>query len=205
MNDVAKASLYRELGFAPPYDSLDAALADAGLSSARKQRIAESKKDAVREVLEAQFLRVCSRGECVRLAPADRSGRAHTGAVSQETCDLCGGSVNLVAVEEMVAALTAAGLRRLCVVGGSPVTRGELERLAAGRLELRLIDGQKARTRRQAEDDVAWADRVVIWGGTQLGHKVSELYGGPKVVQMHGRGDSSVAREATRSAARGRR
>jgi len=204
MKDVGKAGLYRDLGYAPPYDRLDAALADAGLSTLRKQRIAEAKKSAVREALEARFLRVCSRGECVRLAPSDRSGREQVLSVSQETCELCGGSVNLAAVEEMVAAFAAAGLQRLCVVGGSPVTRGELERLAAGRLELRLIDGQKSRTRRQAEDDTAWADRIVIWGGTQLGHQVSEHYAGPKVVQMHGRGVATLAREATRSLKRGK-
>lgn len=202
MQDLAKADLYCELGYAPPHDRLDGALAGAGLSPVRKHRIAASKREAVRKLLASTFLRVCSRGECVRLAHGDGSGREHTGATSRETCDLCSGSVNLAAVEEMVTAYLKAGLRKLCVVGGSPVTRAELERLAAGRLELRLVDGQKARTRRQAEDDLVWADRVVIWGGTQLGHKVSELYTGPNVVQMHGRGVASVAREATRSARR---
>lgn len=205
MKDVGKADLYRDLGYAPPYEPLDAALHAAGLSALRKQRVAEAKRDLVRQALEARFLRVCSRGECVRLAVADRSGREQAPALTQETCELCGGSVNLAAVGEMVAAFQARGFRRLVVVGGSPTTRGELERLNAGRLELRLIDGQKARTRRQAEDDLQWADRVIIWGGTQLGHKVSELYDGPKVVQMLGRGIASVAREAARSARRDRR
>ena len=116
MKDVGKADLFRELGYAPPFERLDAALDAAGLSSVRKQRIVETKREAVREALEERFLRVCSRGECVRLAPSDRSGREQVPALSQETCELCMGSVNLAAVEEMVAAFRSRGFSRLVVV-----------------------------------------------------------------------------------------
>jgi hypothetical protein len=102
----------------------------------------------------------------------------------------------------MVAALQNVSVRRVCVVGGSPNTRQELARLIGGRLDLRLIEGDRSRTRRQAEDDLAWADRAIIWGGTQLSHKVSELYSGPKVIQMNGRGVATLAKELTRSAGR---
>jgi hypothetical protein len=199
LRDVAKQDLYRELGFGGPAQPFDIALSEAGLSGLRKERIAEAKRESVRAALEERFLRVCSRGECASASAADTSGRRPVEAASQDSCELCRGSVNAAAVNEMVEAMRAAGARRLCVVGGSPNSRREVDGLVAGRVELRLVAGDIARTRREAEGDIEWADRTVIWGGTQLSHKVSELYEGRGVIQMNGRGVARLAREVTRS------
>src|SRR5690606_38461797 len=99
-----------------------------------------------------------------------------------EACEVCGGSANRAAVDGLVEAFGAAGWSRLCVVGGSPGTRTELESLVAGRIELRLVEGAGTkRTSAHAAADLAWANLVVIWGGTELDHKVSNLYKGPRV------------------------
>lgn len=79
-------------------------------------------------------------------------------------------------MKKLEEACRRAGWRRLCVVGGSPETHAELKRLIRPPLELRLIDGTVSRTRKQAKADLHWADHVVVWGNTQLQHKVSEHY-----------------------------
>ncbi len=50
------------------------------------------------------------------------------------------------------AAMGRARLNRLCVVG-SPNLRVELERLVAGRVELRLVDGEVLRSASQSQAD----------------------------------------------------
>lgn len=200
MTDVVrKADLFLALGYAPPHDPLERALEDGGLSRPDKSNIARSKVDAVRELLAERFVPVCSRGDCRRDILADADDRMVVPASSPDECAICGGSANARAVDQMIAALDAAGVRRLCVVGGAPNTRTEFERLVAGRCELRLVDGAQGRTAKQASADLAWADRVALWGGTILDHKVSRLYRGPKVIQLARRGIQELARQVARS------
>src|SRR5262249_57717632 len=45
-------------------------------------------------------------------------------------------------------------------------------------LELRLVDGTERRTVTQARLDLDWADLVLLWGGSELDHRVSTLYTG---------------------------
>lgn len=197
---IAKATLFRDLGYGPPFDELERALEEAGLSRPDRSRISPAKRTAVEELLAGRFVAVCSRGDCQAEAPAGGDGRAVTPAATQADCAVCGGSANAREVERMVEAWRQAGLRRLCVVGGSPNTRTALEELVDGRLELRLVDGVGSRNRAQADADSAWADRVAIWGGTQLDHRVSDLYRGPRVVQFAKRGIGELARAMTLSA-----
>ena len=196
---IEKTDLYRELGYGPPFDRLERALEAAGLSRPDKTGIAPAKRGAVEDLLSGRFVAVCSRGDCQSEASSDGDGRAITSAATQADCAVCGGSANARAVDRMVGAWAAAGLRRLCVVGGSPNTRTELDALIGNRLDVRLVDGVGYRNRGQADADIAWADRVAIWGGTQLDHRVSELYRGPHVVQMAKRSIGELAREMARS------
>jgi len=54
-------------------------------------------------------------------------------------------------------------------------THAELRAAIGDRLDARLINGTERRTGRNAKADLAWADLVIVWGGTELGHKVSKL------------------------------
>jgi hypothetical protein len=184
--DLAKADLFRELGFGgdpAPYE--DALLAD-GLSNPRKARIAGAKREQVAAALTARFFRVCARGDCQQRAPAVAGDRRVTQATAQSFCEVCGGSVNRAAVDRMVRACTRIRWHRLCIVGGAPATREELRALVNGRLELRFID------------------RTVVWGATQLDHKVSTLYRGPTVLTVHRRGIADLADSLERHASGGR-
>jgi hypothetical protein len=200
--DLLKSELFRRLGFGGDAAVYEQVLEEAGLSRAAKGRISVGKQEQVRGLLESRFIRVCGRSECRKLGAARAEGRALAPAEEQADCQICGGSVNALAVGEMVTACRAVGWGRLCVVGGSPSTAAELQSLVAGRLEMRMVEGTLARTRREAERDLAWADRVVIWGSTELAHKVSTLYKGAHVITSPRRGVAELARAVAESAAR---
>lgn len=202
---ITKDELLARLGFAPGQAVVLQALEDAGLSKVAKPNINEDKLDAAGAALAERFVRVCTRGDCRERWPALAAGREMAQALDSGHCEVCSGSTNRAAVDGMVEAFHAAGWKRLCVVGGSPNARTELEALVGSRLELRLVDGTKAQTAAQAKTNVEWADRVANWGGTQLDHKVSTLYSGPKVVQLAKRSVQELARAMTESARRSAR
>jgi len=205
--DLPKARLYAELGYGGDPARLEPLLEQAGLSRPHKANIAAAKREAVRALIQQHFRLVCGRGDCQEAArEAARAGedaREIVPAASQPHCEICGGSANRRFVADMVAACVARGWRRLCVVGGSPNAREELERLVAGRLELRLVDGTRARTDKEARADLAWSHCVVLWGSTQLDHRVSEHYTGPRVIIVARRGIAELAKEVVAAARRG--
>jgi len=201
-DDQDKVELLRELGYGGNLEPVDALLKEAGLSRPGKPRIATSKKHLVKRLIDRHFQLVCHRGDCQAAAPSDAHGRQPALASDQRHCEVCGGGANGAAVDRMVAAMRRTGWSRLCVVGGSPNSRRELEDLVAKRVELKLIDGSIARTASQGKTDLDWADRLVLWGGTYLDHKVSRLYRGPKVIQIAKRGIQHLAEEVVASADR---
>lgn len=203
-HDMAKADMFRSLGYGGDVSLYAAALEDAGLSNPRKERIAEAKRPQVATVLGARFFRVCTRGDCKNTAAGLAKGRTVVPAATQADCEICGGSRNRAAADEMVSAFHAVGWNRLVVVGGSPATREELSRHIDGRLEVRMVDGTRSRRLAEAESDVAWANLVLIWASTELDHKVSTLYRGPKVVTARSRGIAELCFAATTAARGGR-
>ena len=195
---VLKEDLYVDLGYGSGYDLIETRLEQAGLTRPDKSGIAREKEGAVAEVLTAHFIRVCTRGDCKAEAKKQDS-RIGLAAASHSDCEICGGSINARAVDDMVEALNRAGRSRLCIVGGSPNARDELSSLVDGRLDLRLLNGTKARNSTLAKADLAWADLVVLWGGTQLDHKVSTLYTGPTVISLARRSIRDLAAEVVAS------
>lgn len=198
-DSILKADLFRELGYADGYDLMESALESAGLSRPAKSGISLAKRDAVAELLEERFVAVCGRGDCkAEIAESDEM-RIAVAAASQADCIVCGGSSNARAVDDLVKAMHEAGLRRLCVVGGTPTTCTHFEQLVAGRIELRMIEGTGTRTAAQAKTDLAWADRVAVWGATNLDHRVSSLYRGEHVILLARRSIRDLAREVEAS------
>ncbi|GEM_PF-670867 len=191
--DILKTGLYTQLGFGGDTARYDAVVEQAGLSNARKSRIALDKLDRIASVLEERFVRVCGRGDCQVRVAAVAAGREPVPAAEQAFCAVCGGSTNRERVDRMVAGMLAREWGRLCIVGGSPGIRLEVRDLIADRLTLRLIDGVSRRTLKQALEDVDWADIVALWGPTQLDHKVSTLYRAANVVPVHRRGIADLA------------
>jgi hypothetical protein len=178
------------------------ALEDAGLTNPRKQRIAAAKAERAREAVDARLARRCP--ACAEGAPRD--GRPLV-LVPSAACPRCGGSNNRRALRDLVDACSAAGVRRLVVVGGSPALRTELRTSLGGELELRLVDGVERRTKRDAQGDLDWADVVLVWGSSMLDHKVSTLYtrdgGTTPVVTVPRRSIEALAGELVRHLASG--
>jgi len=193
--DVPIDELLAELGFRTPelQQRARAVLEQAQLTNARKQNISSAKRETVGRVLGERFILVCARASCRHAAGA---GREVLHASRPTDCAICGGQQNRVEVDRAIAALVARGMRRLVVVGGSPGTHGELRALVGNRLDLRVVTGTDRRTGRDAKGDLAWADLVVVWGATELKHKVSKLYtdGKPRhVVTCPKRGIAALA------------
>jgi hypothetical protein len=180
------------------------ALEAAGLTRPGKRRIAEEKLGAARAALAASLLRVCGDAECARLARRGPGAERQAVRVPAPVCEVCGGSNNRRAVRALAERLRRSGLRRLLVVGGKQAQHAELrEALAAAGLELRCVDGTSGTfSRRDAAPQLEWAQLLVVWGGTQLPHKVSRLYTDDpprhlrgRTVKLAKRGVEAVCRE----------
>lgn len=175
-----------------------ATLEAAGLTRPGKTRLSVEKTAKAEAALREAFALHCHSPECIAFAKA--SGRAPLPADSKQRCVRCGGSENARAARE----LTEAGIKRLVVVGGTPATREELERLLGGAIELRLVDGTRHRPIERAKADLEWADRVLLWGATELHHKVSKQYADAaatkhKVVHVPKRGVAQLLAGAVES------
>ena len=104
--------------------------------------------------------------------------------VSAVHCDSCGGSDNRRAVEQMLVAMQRAGWTKLLVVGGSPGTRRELERLCADRLDLRFVTDETTPNRKTVGPLLNWSNVAVIWTSTEISHKTTAVLRGPKVLKV---------------------
>lgn len=176
---------FAERGITPP-DSrarARAALEEAGLTSSRKVRISEAKLPRAEQVLAEHFYRVCAASACQQVARA--SGREPLLVEPRGHCEHCGGSNNQRAETAFLEACLRHGVRRVVVVGGSPSVREELEDKLGGRLELRMVDGTERRTAARAQGDLEWGDLVLVWGATELHHKVSAHYTQPGTPYRH--------------------
>jgi hypothetical protein len=203
--DIPKAELFRRLGYGGDQARYERTLVEAGLSRPGKARISNTKLGQVKSLLAGRYMRLCQRADCQKMGNVECGGRELVPAESQADCEICAGSVNNFAVDEMIKACARAGWTRLCVVGGSPNTAEELHALTNGRIKLRIVNGTLTRSKRDAESDLLWADRVVIWGATELAHKVSALYRGSHVITIARRGVSELAKGVAESARRAKR
>jgi hypothetical protein len=171
-------------------------LVAARLTTPTKQAISAGKQPRVEAVLREHFVVTCSSSGC--RPPMD--GREHVVVHDRRLCWMCGGSDNRRTVETAAKLFEAAGIRRLVIVGGSPSVHDELRQLAPSTWEMRVIDGTDRRTSDSARSDLRWADLVLLWGSSELDHKVSELYSGRNVVHVRRRGISALLEEAIRFA-----
>lgn len=203
--DLDIDALLAELGFrgGEARELGRAALEAAGLTRPGKRKLAASKRPRVEQVLAAEFVRACARPHCRDQAAADGRICVELDNAAFKLCEFCGGSTNRSAWERALAAMARREWRRLVVVGGSPPLHTELRAIIGDRIELRLVDGTARRTAHDAAHDLAWADRIVVWGATLLDHKVSQLYTdrrSPKVVSVARRGLGALAETIIKTA-----
>jgi hypothetical protein len=177
--DVWLASI--GFGPGPARTAARAALEEAQLTRPSKARMSAQKLERATAQLLARFSLHCSSPACGEAAR--RSGRQALPAATKSLCPHCGGSDNARAAQDLMTACASAGVRHLLVVGGSPSVREELHAALGTALELRTVDGTERRTQERARSDLEWADLVLLWGATELDHKVSTHYAHPPAGQ----------------------
>jgi len=179
-----------------------AALENVHLTRPGKVRISEDKLPRAAEVLAGLFFLYCESPACQ--AEAAQSGRQGLRTASKRACDGCGGSDNRRAQEAFAERCRQRGVRRLVIVGGSPSVREALGSVLGKAVDLRLVDGTERRTADRAKGDVEWADLVLLWGASELHHKVSTLYTQlppplrRKILHVAKRGIAALLAEASR-------
>lgn len=193
--------LLASLGYGTPESQQRARahLEAEGLTNPKKSRIADEKLPRVKESLFAKFAVVCGNPLCEK---AVARGREVIRAIPQTACEHCGGSDNRKAFLRLESAARRKNVSKLVIVGGSPSVREELRAQAPTSWQLRLIDGTERRTARDAQADLDWADLVLVWGASELDHKVSRLYTDAppptrkKIVQIARRGIAALLNAA---------
>ena len=121
--------------------------------------------------------------------------------VDKAACSFCGGSKDRAALVEMAHAMAKAKKCRVLVVGGTDAKEREIREKSSPGIEWRVIEGKTGRPSRYYRDHRAWADLVVIWGSTELSHKVSAHFDGKgddDVITVRRRGITALADEVTR-------
>jgi hypothetical protein len=189
-----RKKLLAELGYGHP-EALARALEvlyASGLTNPRKTGIAASKEARVRKVLEDTLIR-----RCARCAADGRSeGRIPVPVEDPQSCESCGGSANRAALVRAADACRRRGIARVLVVGGAPGVHAALLSSWPPDLSLRIVSGTGRHTRQDAAAQLAWADVVLVWGATQLDHRVSDHYtrgGSSKIVVVQRRGIEALA------------
>ena len=201
--DIDKLEMLRELGVGSHEEHILGLMEDAGLSRRSKGRISVEKIPEVEALLSAMVVIRCNRGDCKHAAARQANGRLEVVAAETSDCDICEGSATARYVAQAVSDCKRRGWRRLCLVGGSPKSRLELENSLGSQLELRLIDGTVNRNLDDAAPDLQWADAVFIWATTQLAHSVSNLYmDHPHVYSVPRRGVLKLCKGISRACGR---
>ena len=206
-SDISILRMFRDLGISAPASQKAAqdALADAGIISSRPNRvnIAASKVERARQVLQAAFFWRCGGNNCA--AKAEAVGR-QTLLVERAHCMICGGSNDRRALEDMASAAAASNVSKVLVVGGTDAKRREIREKSPRGVEWRFVDGKKSKDDRYFRHNRRWAEVIVIWGSTELDHKVSEHFvrkGDARIVTVSRRGIGALAEEVVRHLARG--
>ncbi len=148
-----------------------------------------------------RHLVLCCQHEACQEAFASSLGKGVLLMDDASLCEVCGGSDNRRAVQQMVRACRVHRKYKVVLVGGSPDAHAELKHLTPDNFDLRLVSGKLRRDKQQATDDLRYSDLVIIWGPTILPHKISELYTKQKenfpgkLHVVHTRGVASMARD----------
>ena len=152
-------------------------LRSQGIIFKGRYRLDATAQQRVQQCLEQHTIGHCAHPTCTTLAEG-RAGHHTPLVVSKSHCVICGGSSRRRAIREMYGAIRVHGCTRLLIVGGALRSHQLLRELAVEEeIELRTVDGSgRAHSQREAAPHVAWAQALVIWGGTPLAHKVSIVY-----------------------------
>ncbi len=178
-------------------------LEDAGFTRAGRTNMAVHKEPGAAEALEKQLASHCANQGCQETLN-EQEGQSHAPRalilVERDACEVCGGSADRRALNEMATAMSGAGLSRAVVVGGTNPKWARIRQIAPQSVEWRFVNGLGNANQRDAASDLRWGDVILIWAGTPAQHRVTNLYAGPRTITVPTTGIAALAREATRFA-----
>ena len=164
-------------------------LEDHGLT-----RISVAKLPQVEALLNERLVCSCHKAECREFAlTTAQASRGTAIQVAPPYCAFCGGSDNRRAVAELAKTMEATGRRRLLVVGGAPGTQQTLMSLLPSTCSVRFVSRDESHSAKSAGENRQWADIVVIWASTPIGHKTTNHYKGSDTITVARRGVSALA------------
>lgn len=190
--------------FTYSHSAARALLEAQGLTRAGRSRMAADKTAAAREQIARLLVKTCDDAGCVLLASEAKPRRQQV-TVPQPFCAVCEGSNAKRAVLLMVRACRIGGMRRLLIVGGTPVQHRDLQKLAGEVIEFRFVAGKEGNpNKRHALADLNWAQFMVVWASTPLPHRVSTPYTDERpttlpMITVARRGIEALCDEVTRS------
>ena len=183
-----------------------AVLEDEGFTRAGRTNMAVHKERDAEYALEARLALHCANQGCRDTLDEQERHVSEPRVlvlVERDACEVCGGSADRRAVNDMAAAMSGAGLSRAVVVGGTKPKWARMRQITPQSVEWRFVDGLGNSNQRDASSDLRWGDVILIWAGTPAQHRVTNLYSGPRTITVPTTGIAALAREAAKFA-RGR-
>ena len=181
-----------------------AVLEDGGFTRAGRTNMAVHKEPAAEESLEAHLAFHCSDAMCRENLHEQERHVSEPRAlilVERDACEVCGGSTDRRALNEMASAMREGGLSRIVVVGGTDQKAARIREISPDSIEWRFVDGLRNINERNASSDLQWGHVVVIWATTPLPHRVSNLYSkSAHAITAPTSGIATLARAAARFA-----
>lgn len=180
-----------------------AVLEDAGFTRAGRTNMAVHKEPDAGEALERRLASHCANPGCRETLHEQERQVSEPRAlilVERDACEVCAGSVDRRALNEMAAAMSGAGLSRAVVVGGTNPKWARIRQIAPRSVEWRFVNGLGNANQRDAASDLKWGDVILIWAGTPAQHRVTNLYAGPRTITVPTTGIAALAREAAKFA-----
>jgi hypothetical protein len=119
--------------------------------------------------------------------------------VAPDRCEVCGGSDVARLARRFLEACLGMGFLKVAIVGGSPRYHRTLQRLLVhDRVRVRLLAGDARIDLQGARAQERGHDLLILWGGTILDHRVSELYRGEecRLLRIDHRGLSGMLERA---------
>ena len=183
-------------------------LEEHGFTRPGRVNMATTKEVAARDLLENRLAFHCSSYSC--FAALQKSVGGSKGRrlllVERDACEVCQGSADRMALNELGQAMAGSGLARVVVLGGSSRKTSRIRELTPAAIEWRFVDGLKRINSKEAASDLDWGDVIVIWATTPLLHSVSNHFAkGPRTITAPTTGIAALAKEVTKYATRQRR
>ena len=156
------------------YDCVNENLRDHGLTNPRKEKIHANKIKAITKVINEEYLIVCKSSICnTQISEMQSKNIVITEDASY--CEICSGSDTQRYLSLLSELMKKHQFIKICIVGGYP---SSFARLSDGLnfASIRRVDGQKNVNLKRAKQLSSWADVLILWCPTPVGHSTTSMF-----------------------------